>query len=69
MYFVFAVVGTSLFAKTRFGNFYTIDANFRTFEKGLLLLFRMSTGVFVLPARGFLALYVPCSVAYGFIAL
>lgn len=44
LYFVFAVIGTALFSKTRFGNFYTVDANFRDFPRGLLVLFRMSTG-------------------------
>jgi len=44
LYFVYAIVGITLFGATRFGPFYMEDANFRNFPEALLLLFRMSTG-------------------------
>ena len=43
-FFIFAVIGMNLFASIRFNGGLNEHANFTTFGKSMLLLFRMATG-------------------------
>lgn len=42
--FIYSVLGISLFADVKYGNYYNSDNNFRTFPKSIILLFRCMTG-------------------------
>eukprot|EP00760_Papus_ankaliazontas_P035339 PhM_4_TR7750/c0_g1_i1/m.105600/K04833/SCN1A; voltage-gated sodium channel type I alpha len=44
LFFVYACIGVSLFAKVKRGNWVTHNANFESFPLAMLLLLRMSTG-------------------------